>query len=188
MNRSTTLTAALGGQNTILTQALLVLGGSLVLGLSAQVSVPMIPVPMTLQTLAISVIGLTYGARLAAATVVAYLIEGAMGLPVFAGGAGGAHHLMGPTAGFLLGFVAMAWATGLMVEKGLNRGFGRLFIAAFVPAMALFVPGAAWLWAVTPLTLSGALAAAVLPFLLGAVVKAAIAALMVTGSWKALER
>ncbi|MFD1912220.1 biotin transporter BioY [Halodurantibacterium flavum] len=187
MNRSSTLSAALGGQNTLLSQIMLVLGGSLIMGLSAQVSVPMFPVPMTLQTLAISVIGLTYGSRLAAATMVAYLIEGAMGLPVFAGGGAGAHHLVGPTGGFLMGFIAMAWATGLMVERGFDRGFARLFVAALVPATLLFVPGMFWLYAVTPLSLGGAFDAAVLPFLIGGVVKSAIAALAVAGGWKALS-
>ncbi|MFC7703348.1 biotin transporter BioY [Plastorhodobacter daqingensis] len=188
MNRDTTLSAALGAQSSLLTKALLVLGGSLVVGLSAQVSVPMLPVPMTLQTLAISIIGLTYGSRLAAATMVAYLAQGAMGMPVFAGGGAGAHHLLGPTGGFLMGFIAMAWATGLMVERGFDRGLGRLFVAALLPALALFLPGMLWLWAVTPLALDAAFNAAVLPFLSGALVKAGLAALTVAGGWKALRR
>lgn len=187
MIRDNTLSAALGAQSSLMTKALMVLGGSLAVGLSAQVSVPMFPVPMTLQTLAISVIGLTYGARLAAVTMIAYLMQGAMGLPVFAGGTAGAHLLVGPTGGFLMGFVGMAWLTGFMVERGLNGGFVKLFTAALVASMLLFVPGMFWLHAVTPLTLQGAFNAAVLPFLVGGLVKSAIAALVVAGGWKALQ-
>ncbi|WP_415184641.1 biotin transporter BioY [Phaeovulum sp.] len=170
-----------------MTQVLMVLGGSLFVGLSAQVSVPMLPVPMTLQTLAITIVGLTYGSRLAAATLIAYLAEGAMGLPVFAGGAAGAGVLMGPTAGFLWGFVGMAWLTGFMAERGFSRGLGKLFIAGFVPGMALFVPGVLVLKTVTGLDLSMATAAGVTPFLLGTLVKAALAAVAVSGGWAALK-
>ncbi|MFN6977962.1 MAG: biotin transporter BioY [Gemmobacter sp.] len=180
-----TLTQALLPSQTLLTRGLLVLAGSFLIALSAQVSVPMYPVPMTLQTLAISLIGLAYGARLAAVTVVAYLVEGAMGLPVFANGGAGAAYLMGPTAGFLFGFVFMAWMTGWMVERGLGRGVLRLFVAALVPATLLFVPGVLWLHAVTPLSLWGAFMAGCVPFLIGGVVKSAIAALAIAGGWRA---
>lgn len=163
-------------------QLMLALAGSALIALSAQVSVPMVPVPMTLQTLAISVIGLTCGARLAALTVLAYLVEGASGLPVFAGGAAGLAPLMGPTAGFLWGFVAMAWLTGRLVEAGLGRGVGRLFVAALLPALLLFVPGALYLAAVLGKTVPDAAALAVTPFLIGAVVKAVIAAMLVHGA------
>lgn len=182
-----TLSKAILTRQSLLTQALMVLGGSLFVGLSAQISVPMLPVPMTLQTLAISIVGLTFGSRLAAATLVAYLLEGAMGLPVFAGGAAGMAKLMGPTSGFLWGFVAMAWLTGFMVERGLDRGLVKLFIAALVPGLALFVPGVLALKAVTGMEISAAVAAGMTPFILGALVKAALAAVAVTGGWAALK-
>lgn len=182
-----TLSKAILSRQTLGTQAVMVLAGTLLIALSAQITVPMFPVPMTLQTLAISIIGLTFGSRLAAATVVAYLVEGAMGLPVFAGGKGGAAVLFGPTAGFLWGFVAMAWLTGFMVERGFDRGFWRLFAAALVPGMLLFVPGALALSTVLGIGMSAALAGAVTPFLGGAVVKALLAALAVTGGWAALK-
>ena len=184
--RPVTLAQALVGAPSISRQVLMVLVGTLLVAASAQVSVPMYPVPMTLQTLAISLIGLTYGARLAGITLAVYLAQGAMGLPVFAGGAASLPYMMGTTGGFLVGFVAMAWLTGFLVERGLDRGFWRLFVANFIPAMLLFVPGVAWLWAITPLTLEGAAMAGAVPFLLGAVVKSAIAAMIVAGGWKAL--
>jgi biotin transport system substrate-specific component len=187
MNRPATLSQALLGAPSLSRQIGLVVFGSLLVGMSAQVSVPMYPVPMTLQTLAISLIGLTYGARLAALTLLVYLAQGAVGLPFFAGGAAGLPYMMGPTGGFLIGFVGMAWLTGWMVERGLDRGLVRLFVAAFVPALLLFVPGVLWLWAVTPLTLEGAFMAGAWPFQLGGVVKSALAALIVAGGWQALR-
>ncbi|WP_114967212.1 biotin transporter BioY [Alkalilacustris brevis] len=188
MNRPATLSQALLGIPSLQRQIALVVFGSLLVAMSAQISVPMFPVPMTLQTLAISLIGLTYGARLAAVTLAAYLAQGAIGLPFFAGGAAGLPYMMGPTGGFLIGFVAMAWLTGWLVERGLDRGFLRLFVAAFVPALLLFVPGVLWLWAITPLSLEGAFIAGALPFQLGGVVKSAVAALIVAGGWQALRR
>lgn len=181
----TPLMSALGADDTLLRKLAMVAFGSVLVGMSAQISVPMFPVPMTLQTLAISLIGLTYGARLAGATLLAYLAQGAAGLPVFAGGAAGAVHLVGPTGGFLVGFVAMAWLTAVLVERGFDRGFPRLFLAAFIPALLLFVPGVLWLWTVTPLDLHGAAMAGAVPFQLGGLVKSAVAALIVTGAWNA---
>ncbi|MCH8467986.1 MAG: biotin transporter BioY [Roseinatronobacter sp.] len=186
MAHSTPLVTALGGNDTILRKVAMVLFGSVLVSAAAQVTVPMFPVPMTLQTLAIMLIGLTYGARLAGATLVTYLAQGAMGFPVFAGGAFGLVPLMGPTAGFLFGFVAMAFVMGWLVERGLSRGFG-LFAAALVATALLFVPGVLWLQAVPPLSLSGAFMAGAAPFLLGEVVKAAVAVLIVTGAMAALK-
>lgn len=188
MNRPATLSHALFGAPSLQRQIAMVLFGSLLVAMSAQISVPMFPVPMTLQTLAISLIGLTYGARLAGVTLAAYLVQGAVGLPFFAGGAAGLPYMMGPTGGFLIGFVAMAWMTGWLVERGLDRGLLRLFVAALVPALLLFVPGVMWLWAIMPLSLEGAFVAGALPFLVGGIVKSAVAALIVAGSWQALSR
>ena len=188
MTRTATLSAALPGADTTTRKIVLVLFGTLLLALSAQVSVPMWPVPMTLQTLAISMIGLAYGARLAAATLVVYLVQGAMGLPVFAGGAAGLPYMMGTTGGFLVGFVGMAWLTGFIAERGFGQGLGRLFIAAFIPALLLFVPGVLWLWAITPLDLEAAIMAGAVPFQLGGLVKSALAALIVAGGWQVLRR
>ena len=183
----TPLVPALGGNDTLARKVAMVLFGSVLVAVSAQVSVPMYPVPMTLQTLAIMLVGLTYGWRLAGATMVTYLAQGAMGLPVFAGGAAGLAPLMGPTAGFLFGFIVMAVAMGWLVERGLSRGIG-LFVAAIIATALLFVPGVLWLTAATPLDLSGAFMAGAAPFLVGEVVKAAIAALIVSGAFAALKK
>jgi biotin transport system substrate-specific component len=157
----------------------LIFSGSLSIAIAAQISVPMFPVPMTLQTLAISLIGLTFGAHLAAFTVLAYVLEGALGLPVFANSGAGIAKLMGPTSGFIWGFIGMAFLTGYLMERGLSKSIGKLFIAAVVPAALLYVPGVLVLWSITPLDYSATLAAAVLPFVLGDVIKSAIAAFLV---------
>ncbi|WBU52140.1 biotin transporter BioY [Paracoccus sp. SCSIO 75233] len=179
--------AALPGRS-LTRNVMLVLAGTMLLALSAQASVPMFPVPMTLQTLAISLIGLTYGSRLAAVTLIAYLAEGAVGLPVFSNGGGGLPYMMGPTTGFLIGFVGMAWLTGWLVERGFDRGFGKLFLAAFIPALLLFVPGVLGLKLVTGMGWQAAVMAGAVPFLIGAVVKAVIAAMAVKGGWALFNR
>lgn len=193
-----TLSHALLSRQSLATQVLMVLAGSALVALSARISVPMFPVPMTLQTLTISLIGLVYGARLAALTLVAYLVQGAVGLPVFSPTtAPGLAAFAGPTAGFLVGFVGMAWMTGWLAERMNARGILPLFVAALVPALLLFVAGGGWPmiaasagvpggW--TTLGTAAIWGAFVGPFLLGAVVKSAIAALAVAMGWKAAGR
>ncbi len=183
-----TLTRALFPAPSLARQVALVLGGTLFIALAAQISVPMLPVPMTLQTLAILIVGLTYGARLGAATLIAYLAEGAMGLPVFANGQASLAYMMGPTGGYLLGFVAMAWLAGLAADRGIARGILPTALVAVAASALLYVPGVAWLTAVTPLDLTGAVKAGMLPFLPGDAIKAVLAALVVTGGWAALAR
>jgi biotin transport system substrate-specific component len=198
MGRDTTLLAATTADLGLARKAGLVLAGSLVIALAAQVSIPFWPVPMTLQTLAVLLVGFTLGSRLGAAAVLAYLAEGAMGLPVFSNGGAGVVYMMGPTAGFLAGFVMMAWLAGLAAERGLARGVGGTALVALAASAALYVPGLAW-----PIAVASALgieagwaglsAGAVwsgfaVPFLPGDAVKAVIAALVVTGAWKALRR
>jgi biotin transport system substrate-specific component len=187
VTNSNTLVEALGGTSSIARKAMLVVGGSALIALGAQVSVPMFPVPMTLQTLAILIVGLTLGSRLGVAAVAAYLVEGAAGLPVFAGGASGAHLLVGPTAGFLFGFLAMAFVTGFAVERGMARGLVGTILAATVASALLYVPGVLWLNAATPLDMNGAVNAGMLPFVIGDLVKSVVAGLIVTGGWAALR-
>lgn len=194
--RDTTLAGALIGRETIVKQAGLVLGGSLFIALAAQVLVPFYPVPMTLQTLAILIVGLSFGARLGAATLLAYLAEGAMGLPVFAGGMA-APALIGPTAGFLVGFVLMAWLAGLAADRGLTRGPVSTALVALVASAIIYIPGVAWPMAVAEVAgISGKWVGSsadaiwtywVAPFLLGDAVKAVIAAMVLWGGWKAVS-
>ena len=125
--------------------ALLAIGGSLALAASAQIQVPIQPVPMTLQSLVVLLIGAAYGWRLGAATVLLDPAEGLCGMPVFAGFRAGPAALIGPTAGFLLGFVPAAALAGWLAARGWTRGVlrsGALFLAGHA---VLFATGVAWL-------------------------------------------
>ncbi|MDW4548147.1 biotin transporter BioY [Defluviimonas sp. D31] len=190
-----TLSDALFPTRSLLARALMVLGGSVFIALAAQVSVPMVPTPMTLQTLAILIVGFAYGARMGAVTLLAYLAEGAAGLPVFANGLN-VVAFAGPTAGFLIGFVGLAWLAGLAADRGV-KGVVGLSLAGIAASALLYLPGVAW-----PMGVAGAVgieagwvglpadkiwAGFVAPFLIGDAVKAVIAALVVTGGWAALK-
>ncbi|MEL7013449.1 MAG: biotin transporter BioY, partial [Pseudomonadota bacterium] len=133
------LSKALIGHDGIVKKIGLVVLGSIALAFVAQLSVGW-PVPMSLQGLAVLIIGFTYGSRLAAATLVAYLAYGAMGLPVFSNG-GSLPSLYGPTAGFLYGFVAMAWLAGLAADKGWTKNMFVTLIVGLVVSVLLYVPG-----------------------------------------------
>jgi biotin transport system substrate-specific component len=119
----------------------LALLGSWLLAAAAQVSLPMWPVPATLQSMVVLLLGAAGGPALGVAAVGAYLAQGVAGLPVFAGGAGGPAVLVGPTAGYLLGFVLAAWLAGFARGQIWWRQ-GLVLLAAH---LLLFVPGVAWL-------------------------------------------
>jgi len=152
----------------------LVLIGSILLAASSWIEAPMWPVPMTAQTYAVLLIGAVCGFRLAAATVLAYMVEGCLGLPVFSGGAAGPQHLIGPTGGYLFGFLIGAAAIGWLVERGWNRSFARLLGAMTIGHVLIFVAGVSYLAAFTGV--SGALTAGLYPFILGSIVKTVAAA------------
>jgi len=183
--RAQTLTQAAIGHEGLVRKAGLILGGSLFIALAAQVSVPFFPVPMTLSTLAILIVGLSFGSRLGAAALLAYLAEGAMGLPVFANGMNGVS-LVGPTAGFLYGFVGMAWLAGLAVERGLARGVISTALCGIAISALLYIPGLAWPAMVMGKAAPELWAYWMAPFLIGDAVKAVVAAMVVWGGWTAL--
>lgn len=156
-------------------QAALLLFGTGVLALASQISVPMVPVPITMQTFASTMIGVLYGWRLGALTVLAWLGEAMMGLPVLAGGGGGLAPFVGPTAGYLVSFPIIAALAGYLANKGWTGSHVvKSFLAHFAANILCLVIGGAWL-----AYLIGAekgLALGVTPFILGAVLKSALAA------------
>jgi biotin transport system substrate-specific component len=157
-----------------------VLLGSVILTLSARLQVPFWPVPMTLQTLAVLVIGATFGSRLGAVVVGAYVLEGLLGLPVFAGtperGLGLAY-LFGPTGGYLAGFVAAAYLAGWLAERGYNATLAKAVFVQAVGTALILAAGCAWLAVlVGP---EKALAAGLLPFLASSLVKIGLGAALV---------
>ncbi|MDF1750380.1 MAG: biotin transporter BioY [Alphaproteobacteria bacterium] len=174
---------------------ILVLAGTAIMAISAKINVPMLPVPMTMQTFAVLAIGMAYGWRLAGATMVAYLAEGAMGLPVFAGG-GGLAYMAGPTGGYLLGFVVSAIIVGWMAERGWDRNMLSTFAANIIGTVVIFGLGFLWLIQVIAVAkgmdvaaaMPIALASGVLPFILGGIVKSALAAAVLPLSWKILGK
>jgi biotin transport system substrate-specific component len=175
----------------------LVLIGTAVLAISAKVQVPFWPVPMTLQTLAVMLIGATYGSRLAVATVLAYIAEGALGFPVFANTPpqiAGPAYLIGPTAGYIWGWVAAAAIIGFAADRGWSRSVPKLFAAMLAGEVILFAMGFAWLaWFAT--LSSGAIGmgaekaftAGVTPFILADLLKLTLAALAVPAAWRLLR-
>lgn len=182
-----TLSHAVFPSMTRLTQALMVVAGTIFIALAAQISVPMVPVPMTLQTLAILIVGFAYGARLGAVTLFAYLLEGAAGLPVFANGNGTVAYMMGPTGGFLIGFVGMAWLAGLAADRGVAKGFLSTSAVALAISALLYIPGLIWPAAAMGKAWNALWLHWMSPFLAGDAVKAVLAALIVTGGWAAVK-
>jgi biotin transport system substrate-specific component len=127
--------------------AIQLLLGSLLLGLAAQLEVwlPFTPVPMTMQTLTIMLLGASLGSRKAAATVALYLGEAAMGMPLLAGAAGGLLPFVGPTAGYLVGFVPLAYLSGLFFEKMPTAGRGVTVLFLGVISCLQLLLGSLWL-------------------------------------------
>nr|WP_298684166.1 biotin transporter BioY [uncultured Dongia sp.] len=178
-----TLWAGVAGSR--LQQAALALIGTLALAVSAHIQVPFWPVPMTMQTFVVLMIGAAFGARLAAATVLAYLIEGALGLPVFATGAGLAY-MAGPTAGYLVGFLTAATLVGWFADRGHGRSVMTTLVAFLVGEAVILSLGAGWL-----AILFGpekALSAGLLPFLPGEGIKVALACALLPVMWRLARR
>lgn len=172
-----------------LRRVILAVGGSLLLWLSAKIQVPFWPVPMTMQTLVVLGLGMVFGPRLAIATVMLYLAQGAAGLPVFAGtpekGIGLAY-MMGPTGGYLFGFVLAAGIVGWLAEQGWDRNIFTTALAMLVGNLVIYLPGLAWL--TTFIGIEKAYLFGMQPFLAGDAVKLAIAAMALPMTWKLIDR
>lgn len=173
----------------LVAQGLLAIAGTLILTISAKTNVPLGPVYLSLQTLAVLLIGAAFGMRLAVATVLLYLAQGAMGLPVFQGtpekGIGLAY-MVGPTAGYLVGFVAMAGIVGWAADRGWSRNPFRMFGAMLVAEVVMLALGFAWLAVLFgPQT---AWTAGVLPFIVADLIKVALASAIVPAVWSLLPR
>jgi biotin transport system substrate-specific component len=167
-------------------QVALILLGSLLIAISAQIQVPFWPVPMTMQSFMVLMIGATYGWRLGGATIAAYLIEGAVGLPVFAGLAGGAQHLVGPTAGYLAGFVIGAMVSGYLTGLGLGRTVMSALGVFLAGVLAIFALGLAWLS--VQFGIEKAIAVGLMPFILSEPTKIALATVLLPSCWKLVSR
>jgi len=168
--------------------AALVVGGSLLLALASRITfyLPFSPVPVTGQTFAVLFLGALLGSRRGALAVLAYLVEGIAGLPVFAGGLPGLAHLLGPTGGYLIGFVAAAYVTGALAERGWDRRVLTTVAALAAGNGVLYLLGLAWLAVFVGLQAAPALG--LLPFIPGDLLKLALAALLLPAGWRLLRR
>jgi biotin transport system substrate-specific component len=176
------------GLSGVLRTVILIALGTALLTLSAKINLPLPYVPMTLQTLVVLVIGAAYGWRLGGTTVMVYLAEGATGLPVFAGPVGGLAPLLGPTAGYLVGFVAAAFTTGWLSERGWDRSMPLLFVAMGAGHIIILAAGFAWLVFGMKLGFEKAWLVGIAPFVAASVIKNALGAALVPAIRRILDR
>lgn len=163
---------------------LLVTAGALLVALLAQVRIPLpfTPVPLTGQTFAVLLVGAALGSRRGFASLSLYTLIGALGLPVFAGGAAGLAYASGPTGGYLAGFIVAAFVVGLLAERGLERSIRTSILPFLVGTLVIYICGAGWLAVL--FGFEKALELGVTPFLLGDAIKLALAALALPAAWK----
>ena len=170
--------------------AAIVLAASLALWASAKLSIPIGPVPISMQTLVVLVLGAALGPRLGALAVLAYLAEGAAGLPVFAGtpekGIGLAY-MVGPTGGYLVGFVVAAFAVGALARRRWDRSFLAATALMLVGHAIVFAFGLLWLGTVIGWD-QPVVALGLTPFLIGTLAKSLVGAAVLPGVWRLLER
>ena len=162
-----------------LRSAILMALGTALLTLSAKVNLPLPYVPMTLQTLVLLVIGAAYGWRLGSTTLMTYLAVGASGVPVFAGPVGGLAPFAGPTAGYLFGFVAAAFVTGWLSERGWDRSVLPLFVAMAFGHILILAAGFGWLAFGMKLGVEKAWLVGIAPFIAASLIKNALGAALV---------
>lgn len=180
------LALALWPQAGVVTQLAFVVGGSLLVALAAQIKIPMWPVPVTAQTFAVLLVGALLGSRLGALSMLLYLAQGAMGLPVFAGWGSGPAYFAGPTAGYLLGFVAAAYVVGWLCERGWDRRSGTAVLAMLLGNLTIYLFGLTGLSRF--LDGPALLQAGLLPFIPGDILKIILAALLLPAGWKLFQR
>ncbi len=170
----------------MLSRLFLVVAGSALIGLSAQVEVPWYPVPVTGQTLMVLLIGMAYGPVLGATTIVAYLLEGGLGLPVFAGGTAGWPVLAGFTGGYLIGFVPAAFLVGVLALRGMSKTFLGTLMAMILGNIVIYSFGVAWLQSF--IGFEKAFTGGLLPFVYGDFLKIIIAAVAMPTAWRAVQK
>jgi biotin transport system substrate-specific component len=166
----------------------LVIGGAALTAGLAQVAIPLWPVPITGQTLAVLLVGSSLGATRGALSMVLYALVGALGAPIFSDASGGMRVLFGATGGYIVGFVLAAAFTGWLAQRRWERGLLRGMLAFVAGSAVVFLVGLPWLQVSLGLTWSQTLAGGLYPFIIGGVVKAVIAALVLRGAWALVGR
>lgn len=163
----------------------LIIGASLLIALSAQVAIPLWPVPVTGQTFAVLMIAALLGSQRGCLAVLAYLAEGAVGLPVFATGGIGLAALRGFTAGYLVGFLPAAYVVGMLAEKGWDRRVSTTILAMALGNIIIYTFGLLWLSCLPGI--DRVLRQGLYPFIIGDLLKIALAAALLPSGWKLLN-
>lgn len=166
----------------------IVVAFSLLVALSAQIVIPLGPVPITAQTFAVLLTGALLGSRMGAMAIIVYLIEGASGLPFFYGGRSGIAHLLGPTGGYLIAFPAAAFITGAFAEHGWDKRFLTAAASMAIGSVVIMLSGWVWFALLTNTQLIAAFQLTVLQFIPGDVVKILLAAAVLPSGWALLHR
>lgn len=186
--RAATPNEAVAPAGAALRPLLLVGAGVLFLALLAQLRVQIGPVPITGQTLGVLLLGAAYGARLGAFTTGAYALLGLAGLPLFAGGGSGLAYLIGPTGGYLVGFVVAAGLLGMLAQRGWDKTYVRAAGAMLLATGVIYLFGVIWLTVALGGDLSAALAAGLAPFVVGDLIKLGVAVTLLPTAWHLLGR
>ncbi len=171
-----------------LANALLIVGGSLFVALSAQIRIPLpfTPVPITGQTLGVLLVGSLLGSRQGLLSMLLYLLLGAVGLPFFAGGNSGVAVLYGATAGYLAAFPLTALLVGWLAERGWDRRVGTMVASMALGSVVIYTLGVSWL--ALHIGLTAAVANGLLPFVVGDIIKIALAGVALPGGWLLLGK
>ena len=173
------------GQAMRVKQIILIIAGIAALAVAAKIKIPMFPVPMTMGTFAVLSIGAAYGMRLGLATIIGYMLIGVFGFDVFAGSSAetfGMTYMMGGTGGYLVGYVLAILALGYAARQGWDRSIGKMALAMVLGNVLIYVPGLIWL-AMLYGTDAPIFTWGLTPFLLGDLVKLALAALLLPAVW-----
>ncbi len=178
------------GLTQLVKNAALVVAGILFLAIAAKIKVPMWPVPITMGTFAVLTMGAAYGARLGLATIIGYMIIGALGFDVFAGSSAekyGLTYMMGGTGGYLVGYVLAVLALGTLARAGWDRSAPKMAGAMLLGNALIYVPGLIWLGMLygwdKPILQWG-----LTPFIVGDLIKLALAAMILPAAWKMVGR
>ncbi|GAA2245949.1 biotin transporter BioY [Herbiconiux moechotypicola] len=170
------------------TDIALVAGGAAFTGLLAQVAVPLWPVPITGQTLAVLLVGSTLGALRGVLSMALYAVLGVVGVPWFSDAASGWHVIAGPTGGYIIGFIAAAGLTGWLAQRAWDRKVLGAFVSFLAGTGVTFAVGLPWLAASLGLNLEQTLQAGLYPFIIGGIIKALLAAGIIPLAWRLTSR
>jgi biotin transport system substrate-specific component len=191
---TSSLRATVFPRSTALTHAGFIVGGTLFIAALAQIAIPVpgSPVPVTGQTLAVYLIGTTYGARLGFATFATYLVAGIAGAPVFAPATGATAHglarLTGATGGYLIGMLVAAFVLGALADRKADQKFKTSFPALILGSAIVFAFGLTWLHASLGLTWTQTISAGLTPFIFGEFIKIAITATSLPLIWRKISQ